>query len=124
VTVTAPDVSVWWDAAAVASAALAQLRLEAGDVDAGRVVSAVDPAGQAINQYLDRDPADAYTVATAPPQLQDAVVQVTVELYRRKDAPPTSIDGMLAGAWRPASIDPLSGVRSLIAPFRARRGIG
>jgi hypothetical protein len=124
VTVTAPDVSVWWDAATVSAAALAQLRLTDGDVDAGRVVSAVDPAGQRINQYLDRDPADAYTTATAPAQLQDDIVQVTVELYRRKDAPPTSIDGMLAGSWRPQSVDPLAGVRSSLDKFRTRRGIG
>lgn len=123
-TVTAPDVTVWWHAATVTAAALAQLRLTDGDVDAGRVASAVGPAGQAINQYLDRDPADAYTDATAPDQLQDAIVQVTVELYRRKDAPPTSIDGMLAGSWRPQSSDPLAGVRSMLAPFRTRRGIG
>jgi hypothetical protein len=124
VTVTAPDVSVWWDVDVVAAAALAQLRLTDGDVDASRVADAVDPAGQSINQYLDRDPADAYDPTTAPAQVQDAVVQVTVELYRRKDAPPASIDGMLAGAWRPQSVDALAGVRAQLAPFRARRGIG
>ena len=123
-TVTPPDVSVWWDAQAVASAALAQLRLVDGDVDAGRVGTAVDPAGQAINQYLDRDPADAYTTATAPPQLTDAIVQVVVELYRRKDAPASSVDGMMLAAWRPATLNPVAGVRYLIDPFRARRGIG
>jgi hypothetical protein len=123
VTVAAPDVSVWWDAATVTAAALAQLRLTDGDVDAGRVVSAVDPAGQLINQYLDRDPADPLPDPPSP-QLDDAIVQVVVELYRRKDAPATSLDGMIAGAWRPASVDPLAGVRSALAPFRARRGIG
>lgn len=123
-TVTAPDVSVWWDEATVAAAALAQLRLTDADVDAGRIVAAVDPAGQTINQWLDRDPGDAYTTATAPVQLTDAIVQVVVELYRRKDAPPTSVDGMLAGTWRPASLDPLAGVRTMLAPFRTRRGVG
>lgn len=122
-TVTAPDVSVWWDTAAVTAEALAQLRLLESDVDAGRVEAAVDPAGQSINQYLDRDPAAAWTSATVPVQALDAIVQVVVELYRRKDAPPTSIDGMLAGTWRPASADPLAGVRATLAPFKARRGV-
>lgn len=123
-TVTAPDVSVWWDPAAVTAAALDVLRLTDVDVDADRVGGHVATAGQAVNQGLDRDPVDAFTTQTAPVQLVDALVQVVVELYRRKDSPPTSVDGMLAGAWRPQSIDPLAGVRALIAPFRTRRGIG
>ena len=123
-TVTAPDVAVWWDPATVTAAALAQLRLTDADVDAGRVGSAVGPAGQAINQYLDRDPADAYDTATAPAQLQDAIVQVVVELYRRKDAPASSVDGMMLAAWRPPTLNPVAGVKYLIDPFRARRGIG
>ena len=124
-TAAAPDVSVWWDPAAVSAAALAQLRLTDADVDAGRIVAAVGPAGQSINQYLDRDPVDAYTVATAPPQLQDAIVQVTVDLYRRKDARSSNLDGsmMILPPWQPPAVDALSGVRSLLAPFRARRGV-
>jgi hypothetical protein len=31
---------------------------------------------------------------------------------------------MIAGTWRPASLDVLAGVRAQLAPFRTRRGIG
>lgn len=122
-TVTAPDVSVWWDATAVAADVLARLRLAGGDIDAEWITALIAPAGQAINQRLDRDPADAFTVDTAPAQLHVAIVQVVLELYRDKDAPPSSVDGMIAAAWRPPSIDPTLGVRYLIDPYRTRRGV-
>jgi hypothetical protein len=124
VTVTAPDVTVWWDATAVTAAALAMLRLTDGDVDAARVAGDVDPAGQTINQRLDRDPVDAYTAATAPVQLQKAIVLVVVNMYRGKDQPASSIDGMILGTVPPSYVDPLAGARHLIDPFRARRGMG
>lgn len=123
-TVTAPDVTVWWDATATTAAALAMLRLTDGDVDAARVAADVDPAGQTINQRLDRDPADAYTAATAPVQLQKAIVLVVVNMYRGKDQPAASIDGMILGTVPPSTVDPLAGARHLIDPFRARRGMG
>ena len=119
--VAPPDVSVWWDEATVAAAALDQLRLTVGDVDAGRVQSSVDPAGQIINQRLDRT--DAYTAATAPPQLQQAIVIVVINLYRAKDQPAASIDGMLLGSVPQSYVDPLAGARALIDPFRQRRGV-
>ena len=122
-TVTAPDVSVWWDAATVTAAALAQLRLVDGDVDAGRVDSAVDPAGQIINNFLDRDPADP--LPTPPPEpVEQAHVTVVINLYRNKDAPPSGLDGAILGAWTPTFFDPLAGVRSTLAPYRRRYGVG
>ena len=123
-TVTAPDTSVWWDATAVTAAALARLRLTDGDVDAARVAAEVPTAGQLINQRADRDPADAYTVETAPPEWQSAIVTVVVNLYRAKDQPAASIDGMMLGAVPPSYVDPLAGVRTLIDPHRTRRGVG
>jgi hypothetical protein len=124
VTVTAPDVTVWWDATTATRAALATLRLTDGDVDAGRVAALADPAGQIINQRLDRDPVDAFTAATAPAQLHLAIVLVIVNLYRAKDQPAASIDGMMLGSVPPTYVDPLAGARTLIDPFRARRGVG
>ena len=120
-TVSAPDRTVWWDAAAVTAAALDQLRLGGSDVDAGRVAALVAPAGQSINDYLDRcDP-----VPVVPPATLDyAITQVVVELYRHKDAPPASIDGMMFASWRPGSVDPLSGVRSMLRPYKSRFGVG
>lgn len=123
-TVTAPDVSVWWDPAAVTAAALAQLRLVDGDVDAGAVAAKVAPAGQMVNQYMDRDPVDAFTVGTAPPDLPDQLVQVVVALYRRKDNPAASLEGAMLGAWQPSAIDPLADVRRTLDKYRTRRGIG
>jgi hypothetical protein len=120
-TVTAPDATTWWDPAATTAAALDQLRLGGSDVDAARVADLVEPAGQRINNYLDRvDPVQS----PAPGPLVYAVAQVVVELYRNKDAPTTSADGFMMPAWRPGAIDPLAGVRTLIDPYRQRRGIG
>jgi hypothetical protein len=120
--VAPPDTSVWWDPASVTAAALAQLRLTDGDVDAGRVGSAVDPAGQMINQYLDRDPVDAYDAVTVPAQVAAEQVQVVIRMYRAKDQPAASLDGMMLTA--PPLIDPLTGSRRALDPFRKRRGIG
>jgi hypothetical protein len=122
--VTAPDRTIWWDAPAVTAAALAVLRLTDGDVDAGRVAAHVDPAGQIINQRLDRDPVDAFTSATVPAEVAAAHVTVVVNLYRAKDQPAASIDGMMLGAVPPSYVDPLAGVRTLIDPHRMRRGMG
>ena len=124
-TIAPPDQSVWWDVDEIVDAALVMLGVAADDPLADRLAELVPAAGQRINDYLDR-PADAPVPAgpDAPAPLVDALVQVVVELYRRKDAPPSSVDAMLAGAWRPQSIDPLTGVRAMIAPYRRRWGIG
>jgi hypothetical protein len=120
-TVTAPDATTWWDPAATTAAALDQLRLGGSDVDAARVADLVEPAGQMVNAYLDRlDP----VLSPAPGPLTYAIAQVVVELYRNKDAPTTSADGFMVTSWRPGALDPLSGVRRMIDPYRQRRGIG
>lgn len=118
-----PDQTVWWDPAAVTAAALAVLRLTAGDVDADRVAALVPAAGARINDVLDRD-ADNPVPTPAPAPLVDAIVHVVVELYRAKDAPPSSVDGLIASAWRPPTVDPVAGVRAMIAPYKQRFGIG
>lgn len=125
-TVAPPDQTVWWDAASTTADALDQLRLEAADVDADRVAALVPKAGAAINDYLDVDPyAPVIWPAGDPPApLVDAITQVTVELYRRKDAPTATADGMMLTAWRPASFDVLAGVRAQIRPYKRRFGIG
>lgn len=120
--VTAPDQTVWWDAPAVAASALAVLRLDETDVDADRVAGLVPAAGAQVNNYLDRTAADP--VPTPPPDdLADALVQVVVELYRRKDAPPSSVDALLASSWRAPSLDPLAGVRACLLRYKRRWGI-
>lgn len=118
----APDQTVWWDTAATAAAALAVLRLEAGDVDADRVAELVDAAGVQVNNYLDRT-GDDPVPAPPPADLADALTQIVVELYRRKDAPPSSIDGLIASSWRAPSLDPLAGVRSVLRRYKGRFGV-
>jgi len=138
--VTSPTVIVpeavagsWHDQApAIASAALEQLRLASDDIDAERVASKVLAACSAIDRDLDLN-AVAGRVAyvqggvavvtfadgDAPADILEAAVQLSVELYRRKDA----AFGVL-NAWSPSgeplriSRDQLAGVDSLLAPHR------
>lgn len=118
-----PDQTVWWDAAVVAADARAVLRLDGSDVDAGRIDELVAAAGGRINDYLDR-PATSPAPTPVPAVLSDAIVRVVVEMYRGKDAPPTSVDGLIAASWRPPSIDPLAGVRAQLSPYKRRWGVG
>jgi len=55
----------------------------------------------------------------------DAVVTLTIELYRRKDAPFGVTDSWsVDGAVLRLSSDVLRGVRSQLGKYRSRRGIG
>jgi hypothetical protein len=144
--VTSPVVTVpeavagsWHDQApAIASAALEQLRLAEDDIDAGRVASKALAACSAIDRDLDlRAVAGrvayliggvaivSYAAGDAPADILEAAVQLTVELYRRKDAQ----FGVL-NAWSPSgeplriSRDQLAGIDSLLAPWREGWGIG
>jgi hypothetical protein len=132
----------WHDAIpAIAAAALEQLRVTDVDVDAARIAGKTPAACVAVDAYLDLRAYDAYlavipgrvtytyggvTVAAyaageAPPDVIEAAVQLTVELYRRKDAP----FGVFGG-FEPARIsaDQLRGVASLLDPWREGWGIG
>ena len=123
VAVSAPDQTVWWDAADVAAAAMKVLRLETGDVDETRVAGYVPAAGELVNAWQDRAPGDV--IPDPPPAgWTEALVQIVVELYRRKDAPPSSLDGALLGAWRPPVTDPLYQVRALMRGAKRRWGVG
>lgn len=120
-----PVQTEWWDPDEVAGRVLVVLGLDADDPLADRIDELIPAAGARINDYLDRRADDPVPAApAAPPVLVDSLVQVVVELYRRKDAPPSSVDGLLAGAWRPPSTDPIAGVRAAIAPYKRRWGIG
>lgn len=133
----------WHDAIpAIAAAAIAQLRLTGGDVDAPRIAGKAPAACAAIDGYLDLRRFDAYLAPIpgrvtytyggaevtayaadeAPPDVLDAAVQVTIELYRRKDAS----FGVLTSGVEPVRIsaDVLRGVASLLDPWREGWGIG
>jgi hypothetical protein len=123
VTVAPPDQTAWWDETATTTAVLAQLRLVDTDVDAARIGELVDAAGAAINAFLDQPDA-------TPPAplaiLQAALEQVTVELYRRKDAGagnPADFS-TLAVVSRYGATDPLGDVRAQLLPYKRRWGVG
>lgn len=128
----------WHDQApAIASAALEQLRLAGVDMDAGRIASKAPAACSSIDQYLELRavagrvtytvggvPIVSYASGDAPADVLEAAVQLTVELYRRKDA----AFGVL-NAWSPTgealriSGQQLAGVASLLEPWREGWGI-
>jgi hypothetical protein len=123
VTVAPPDQTAWWDETATTAAVLAQLRLTGTDVDAARIGELVGAAGQAINAYLDQPDA---TPPAPLPILQAALEQVTIELYRRKDAGaanPTDY-AVAAVVSRYGATDPLGDVRAQLLPYKRRWGVG
>ena len=122
--VVAPPASLPWDLAAITASALDVMRLDPGDEDAGRVADAAASATVLIEQRLDLEASPWTTAATIPTPLTTAAVNLTVELYRRKDAPfgvtdAWSVDGALVRL----SSDVMRGVGSLLDPYRQRRGI-
>lgn len=113
----------WANVAAIADAALAVLRRDASDPDAGAIQAYARAAAYLVDDYLDR--ADA-PFTTAPDPVFSATVQVTIELYRRKDAP----FGVLNN-WSDSDIGPVrvpvdwsKGVEYLLDPYAHRFGVG
>jgi len=119
--ITAPAANTW-NVAAIAAGAIAVLRLEgAGDPDVDRVETAAVVATGLLDAELD---ADVAVDATTNAVLATAAVQVTVELYRRKDLPFGT-----GGAWSPNETpysvegDPVAGVRAMTLPWKQRWGL-
>lgn len=117
----APPAPLPFDPSAIAGAALDVLRLDPTDDDADRVKAAAVVACDLIAQELDY----ATAPLTVPAPVADAAVMLTVELYRRKDAPFGLTDSWsVDGASLRISSDVLRGVRSELAPYRSRFGVG
>lgn len=137
----------WHDAIPeIAAGAIEQLRLHGGasDVDARRVAGKAPAACQAIDVHLDLRRYDellrtipqrvtysiggvertAYATGQAPADVLDAAVQLTVELYGRKDARFGVLPGGSIGEPVRISADHLRGVASLLAPYVEGWGIG
>ena len=114
----------WADVPSIAQGALDVMRLDATDVDADRIESIATSAVLLVDTYLDR--ADDPLIAPAPGPVNDACVQVTIELYRRKDAPFGVLNTWSESDVGPVRIgtDPLKGVEGLLAPYAHRYGIG
>jgi len=113
----------WADEADILAAALDILRLDPSDDDAARVEAVVPSAVQLVDDYLDR--ADDPLVGAVPQPVVDATVQVTVELYRRKDAPFGVLNTWSESDIGPVRIgtDPLKGVEQMLAPYAHRYGV-
>lgn len=129
----------WHDQApAVADAAADQLRLSGTDPDIERLEPLARSACSAIDSRLCLTilpsrvlytvggiPRVTYATDDAPPDVLAAAVQLTRELFQRKDAP-----FGIANAWSPngeplrISRDQLAGVSSLLEPYVEGWGVG
>lgn len=116
-------VPAWADIDAITDAALAVMRRASSDPDRGAISEYAEAAAMLVDDYLDR--ADSpFTEPPAP--VFSATIQVTVELYRRKDAP----FGVLNN-WSDSDIGPVrvpvdwsKGVEYLLDPYAHRFGVG
>lgn len=118
--VVAPAVNVW-DVAAITAAALAVLRLDSADTDAARVGDAAVQATEQIDQFLDQTvPLDA----TAVQSLFGGAVDLTVSLYRRKDAGTGLAASYTPGGTAAVDTDPLAKVALMVLAWKDRWGIG
>ena len=118
-TVAPPAVNPW-EVALVASQALQVLRLDVGDPDAPRVAELAETACDLIDTDLDRT--DPLTIIAAP--LLTAAVEVTIELYRRKDAPFGVLDSWSAdGTAVRIPADPLRAHRAVLSRYKQREGV-
>jgi len=119
----APPATNPWDVADVAARALAVLRLDPADADAARIDAAALAAVALVDAELDMVTPYA-SAAVIPAPVLDAAVNLTVEGYRRKDAPFGLTDSWSAdGAFLRLSSDVLKGVRSQLGPYVERRGV-
>jgi len=121
-----PVDTTWVNDAQAATDAATILRLASSGADYDRLLELAGAAGELICLYLDRtDPIPGVLPQTPPPPLRTAHANVTVELWRRKDAPFGVLD-----AWSPDGTatrigsDPLQGVHHMITPYKAGWGIG
>ena len=121
-TVAPPAVNPW-DIEDIAAQALDVLRLDPSDMDAVRINTKAAEAVMLIDQYLDMDAPYADTTALPAPII-GAAVTLTVELYRRKDAPGGITDSWTVdGSFMRLSADVLKGVRSTLRPYKSRFGV-
>lgn len=118
-----PPAALPWDLDEVTASALAVLRLDADDIDAQRVRDAAEAATVLLDQEVDMLNPWA-GMSDIPIPVQYAATLLTVELYRRKDAP----FGVL-NAWSSDEImirvgpDVMRSVRSMVLPFKSRWGV-
>lgn len=114
----APDQTVWWHVAGTVAAVLDRLRLMHGDIDEPRLRACVASAGYMINDRLDR--VDPVASSAVPANLQYALEEATVLLYRR-NRPVRAQSGQVLDIGDP---DPLANLLAVVEPNRQRWGVG
>lgn len=114
----------WRDDDQAAADACTVLRLATTGVDYDAMLVQAHAAGDRICLHLDRlDPIPGVEPGVPPASLRVAHANVTVELWRRKDAP-----SGVANSWAPDLVgtgygaDPLAGSYHLIDPYKGRWG--
>jgi hypothetical protein len=112
-----------WDTEDIAAQALDVLRLDPSDMDAERIAAKAEEAVALIDRKLDMvTPYASY--ASIPKPVRGAGVTLTVEMFKRKDAPGGITDAWSAdGTFLRLSADVLKGVRSTLEPYVERRGV-
>ena len=115
------DDQSWVDVQVTYEAVLLSLRVTTNDPDAAQILNCITAAASLIDQFLDRtDP-----LPLPPPMpVQTALEQLTVELYRRKDAPfnllnatvPEDVPLDISGTGAIQSVAPM------IQPYKQRWG--
>ena len=116
-------VPAWANVASLTDMVLAVLRRDNSDPDAGAIQEYTTAAVLLVDDYLDRA---EWPFTVAPQPVTSAIVQVAVELYRRKDAPFGVINN-----WSDSDIGPVrvpvdwsKGVEYLLDPYAWRFGVG
>jgi hypothetical protein len=118
--VAAPVANVW-DVAAITAAALAVLRLDPGDVDAGRVAAGAEEATMRIDLELDAvDPVDT----TGNPLYEGPATSLAVTLYRDKDFATGVSSSFTPDRYEPVGGDPAARVRKSLVKLKVRFGCG
>lgn len=113
----------WCDQAVTLDHVLNTLRLDPTDPDAPIVAEALLSAIAQIDQHLDR--VTPLPGPPPPPPVQQAVEQLTIEMYRRKDAPFAMLNTTLPEqdvALDISANGALQTVSALLAPYRQRQG--
>lgn len=119
-----PDTApTWADPYTIALAAAGVLRINPNHEDFDRLQASAESAIREVDRYLDR--ADDPIVSPTPRPIIDASVQVTIEMYRRKDAPFGVLNSWSDTDMGPVRIgtDPMKGVEQMLMPYAHRYGV-
>jgi hypothetical protein len=116
------DDQTWVDVQLTYEHVLLSLRITTADIDAEQVLACVTAAASLIDQYLDR----LTPLPNPPPHpVQQALEQLSIELYRRKDAPFNLLNATVPEDV-PVDIGAVGAIQSvapLIQPWKQRWGM-